>query len=49
MEYVNQRGSFDDLPLDRMLADFARDLRHGFGARDHQVAADAGDEDFRGV
>jgi len=23
MEYVNQRGSFDDLPLDRILADFA--------------------------
>ena len=27
MEYVNQRGSFDDLPLDRILADFADDLR----------------------
>lgn len=24
MEYVNQRGSFDDLPLDRIQADFAR-------------------------
>jgi transglutaminase-like putative cysteine protease len=23
MEYINQRGSFDDLPLDRILADFA--------------------------
>jgi transglutaminase-like putative cysteine protease len=23
MEYVNQRGSYDDLPLDRILADFA--------------------------
>jgi transglutaminase-like putative cysteine protease len=23
MEYVNQRGSFDDLPLDQILADFA--------------------------
>ena len=23
MEYVNQRGSFDDLPLERILADFA--------------------------
>jgi transglutaminase-like putative cysteine protease len=24
MEYVAQRGSFDDVPLDRMVADFAR-------------------------
>ena len=24
MEYVNQRGSFDDLPLARIRADFAR-------------------------
>lgn len=24
MEYVNERGSFDDLPLDQILADFAR-------------------------
>ena len=23
MEYINQRGSFDDLPLDQILADFA--------------------------
>lgn len=23
MEYINQRGSFDDLPLDRILSDFA--------------------------
>ncbi len=23
MEYVNQRGSFDDLPLEQILADFA--------------------------
>jgi transglutaminase-like putative cysteine protease len=23
MEYVNQRGSFDDVPLDRVIADFA--------------------------
>lgn len=27
MEYVNQRGSFDDLPLDRIVADF----RHLYG------------------
>lgn len=24
MEYVNQRGSFDDLPLDQIQADFDR-------------------------
>ena len=24
MEYVNQRGAFDDVPLDRIVADFAR-------------------------
>jgi transglutaminase-like putative cysteine protease len=24
MEYVNQRGAFDDMPLDRIVADFAR-------------------------
>jgi len=28
MEYVNQRGSFDDLPLDRILADFATIYGH---------------------
>ena len=25
MEYVNERGSFDDLPLDRIVADFRRE------------------------
>jgi hypothetical protein len=24
MEYVNQRGSFDDVPLDQIVADFQR-------------------------
>ena len=39
MEYVNQRGAFDDIPLDAMAADFARFYpRWG--------ALDAGDADF---
>lgn len=47
MEYVNQRGSFDDLPLERILADFATiygDDVAGTGAP--TSAADAGDEAF---
>lgn len=47
MEYVSQRGSFDDLPLDEMLADF----RELYGAAFDQdgsagSAAEAGDEAF---
>jgi transglutaminase-like putative cysteine protease len=44
MEYVTQRGSFDDLPLDRLLADFAElypDPMPGTGG-----AVAAGDEAF---
>ena len=32
MEYVSQRGSFDDLPLDQILADFAEIYATDFGA-----------------
>lgn len=39
MEYVNQRGSFDDIPLDRMASDFAR-FYPRWGAQD------VGDADF---
>ena len=46
MEYVNKRGSFDDLPLERILADFAVVYGSdplGSGASN---AKDAGDEAF---
>ena len=44
MEYVRQRGSHDDLPLDRILADFAEIYPHMvFGA---SVARAAGDPVF---
>jgi transglutaminase-like putative cysteine protease len=47
MEYVNQRGSFDDLPLDRILADFATIYGEEF-VRSHVTtgAAEAGDDAF---
>jgi transglutaminase-like putative cysteine protease len=32
MEYVNQRGSFDDMPLARIVADFALTYPHMAGA-----------------
>lgn len=44
MEYVTQRGSFDDLPLDRILGDFAEIYGTGFGSP--TTAADAGDAAF---
>ena len=44
MEYVNQRGSFDDLPLDRILADFATIYGHDLPTA---TAATAGDDAFR--
>jgi transglutaminase-like putative cysteine protease len=47
MEYVNQRGSFDDLPLERILADFAAIYGDEF-VRSHvsTTAAAAGDDAF---
>ena len=47
MEYVDQRGSFDDLPLDRILADFAE--IYGYDIASTEVphsAAEAGDDAF---
>jgi transglutaminase-like putative cysteine protease len=44
MEYVNQRGSFDDLPLDRILADFAE--LYGDSTGTSNGAAAAGDDAF---
>jgi transglutaminase-like putative cysteine protease len=47
MEYVNQRGSFDDLPLDRMVADFHQLYGAAFGEIGSvDGAAAAGDEAF---
>jgi transglutaminase-like putative cysteine protease len=47
MEYVDQRGSFDDLPLDRMLADFAALYGTAFGDTIGVTSAtDAGDDAF---
>jgi hypothetical protein len=47
MEYVNQRGSFDDLPLERILADFeviyGTDMAQRTGGGS---AAEAGDDAF---
>ena len=43
MEYVNQRGSFDDLPLERILADFATIYGHELPAS----TSAAGDDAFR--
>ena len=47
MEYVNQRGSFDDLPLERILADFAEIYGYDTEASDvPHSAAEAGDDAF---
>jgi transglutaminase-like putative cysteine protease len=47
MEYVNQRGSFDDLPLDEMLADFVEIYGHDFGHASRVGSArEAGDDAF---
>ncbi len=47
MEYVGQRGSYDDLPLDQMLTDFAAVYGTAFGAPDSSgSAADADDDAF---
>ena len=47
MEYVNQRGSFDDLPLEQILADFAVIYGYDTTAADGpHSAAEAGDAAF---
>jgi transglutaminase-like putative cysteine protease len=48
MEYVNQRGSFDDLPLERILADFADIYGDDLGGPGSgpTSADDAGDDAF---
>lgn len=46
MEYVSRRGSFDDLPLDRILGDFAEIYGTGFGQP--TTAVEAGDAAFSG-
>lgn len=49
MEYTNQRGSFDDVPLDRMLADFAELYGTTFGDMTTvDSASAAGDDAFAG-
>jgi transglutaminase-like putative cysteine protease len=49
MEYVRQRGSFDDLPYDTILADFAEIYGTSFGdVTAVGSAAAAGDEAFAG-
>jgi len=48
MEYVNQRGSFDDLPLDNIMTTFASEYPTWFGSDDATPsnATDAGDDAF---
>ena len=46
MEYTNQRGSFDDLPLDEMLADFAGMYGSTFGEVTSAGSADAAGDDL---
>ncbi len=50
MEYVEQRGSYDDLPLDTIIADFAVIYGNTFGEADGTgrptTAEDAGDDAF---
>jgi len=53
MEYVNQRGTFDDLPLEQIQADFVAFYPHWFFddeglARRAASAAEAGDDAFAG-
>jgi transglutaminase-like putative cysteine protease len=49
MEYVRQRGSFDDLPLAQMKADFAEVYGSDFGAPSSAGSAEAaGDDTFAG-
>ena len=46
MEYVNERGSFDDLPLDTMLRDFAAIYGDTFESSEPTTAEAAGDPAF---
>jgi transglutaminase-like putative cysteine protease len=48
MEYINQRGSFDDLPLEQILGDFAEIYGHDVAASSGGAgsAAAAGDDAF---
>lgn len=48
MEYVNQRGSFDDLPLDEIVADFQAFYSTGLvdGDAEHAVGDDAAGDLF---
>lgn len=47
MEYVRERGAFDDLPLDEMLCDFAEVYGASFGDPSHALSAAAtGDDAF---
>lgn len=49
MEYVNERGSFDDLPLGEMLADFRTIYGDAFDSEPATSSAEgAGDEAFAG-
>jgi transglutaminase-like putative cysteine protease len=49
MEYVRQRGSFDDLPFDEIIHDFAEIYRDGFGDIEAAGSAEAaGDDAFAG-
>jgi transglutaminase-like putative cysteine protease len=45
MEYVNQRGSFDDLPLEQILSDFASIYGHEFGQPGPAGSAEAAGDD----
>ena len=50
MEYVRERGSYDDLPLAQIIADFGDIYGDRFGRTDLAVrgAAAAGDDAFGG-
>lgn len=49
MEYVRQRGSFDDLPFEQILHDFAEIYGTAFGTVEHAGSAEAaGDDAFAG-
>jgi transglutaminase-like putative cysteine protease len=48
MEYVQQRGSFDELPLDQIFADFAEIYPTMFDGAERVVGDDATDDRFHG-
>ena len=49
MEYISQRGSFDDLPLDQILADFREFYPSWFDSEADGDARGASDTDARGA